>query len=975
MTITAGWERVRELFQAAVEQPVATRDAFLSAECNGDEALRREVLSLLAAHDAAGGFLETPAVRIEDHAPAAPTWALQPGTRIGDFEVIAPLGAGGMGEVYRARDAQLGRDVAIKLLPPTFAADPQRLARFERESRILASLKHPNIAAIHSIEHIDGLRLLVLELVEGATLADRLKAGPLSVPDALGIARQLTDGLEAAHERGIVHRDLKPANVKLTPSGRVMLLDFGLAKERVHEDPDRPAPADASASSSAGLILGTCAYMSPEQARGQPVDKRADVWAFGCILFELLSGRRAFAGNTPSETIAAVLERQPDWGVLPDALPASVERLLRRCLEKDPQRRLHDIADARLEVEEGLRPDLGSRSAGSSSELVAERLPRSGRRPGLATVAAFAAVTAISAGAGWWARGAPPSESPGAGPTRFTWTIPAGLHLDSAPAVSPDGRHLAFTAVGDDGVARLYVRALNGLDARAIARTSGARHAFWSPDSLTLGYFAGGKMMKVAVDGGAPVEICPATNPRGGAWGRNGVIVFSPASIFSGLAQVSADGGKPEPITLLDTEQGENSHRWPAFLPDGVHFVYFVRSIVAERRGVYLGRIDRPATTPGTPLFRSESEAVYAPLDDRGRGVLLSVAGGHIDVHPFDAGRRIVTGDPSTLPLPAGGSTPHHGANLSLSANMLMHVASSTPYGQRLMSTTLTGEAPRQHAERGIVSWPRVSPDGSRLVSQLVDAPSGSPDLWVQDLERGTRVRITKEGSSGQLPVWSPDGARLAYVAGTFEKPLLTIAAADGTGVISTLRCPRFRCEPTDWSRDGRWLLVNVLDAAGPAADVWRVSTDTNGPQEAVLAESFAERDARFSPDGHLVAYVSLEIGRPEISVRTVDGTPRREVVSVSGGNQPVWSRDGTALFFVDPDGYLRKAAVKRTPGRPLVIGTAARVDVPLIGSGHYGTQYDLSPDARRVYFLDGALAERPREIGFVIGWRALLRK
>ena len=963
MTITAGWDRVRELFQAAVEQPEETRDAFLSAECNGDEALRREVSSLLAAHAAAGGFLETPAVQIEDHAPAAPVWALQPGARIGNFEVIAPLGAGGMGEVYRARDAQLGRDVAMKLLPPTFAADPQRVARFERESRILASLKHPNIAAIHSIEHIEGLHLLVLELVEGPTLADRLKAGPMPLPDALDIARQLTDGLEAAHERGIVHRDLKPANVKLTSSGRVMLLDFGLAKERAHEAPDHPAPADASASSSAGLILGTCAYMSPEQARGQLVDKRADVWAFGCILFELLSARRAFDGNTPSETIAAVLERQPDWSALPEALPASVERLLRRCLEKDPQRRLHDIADARIEVEEGLRP-------------VAERLPRSTRpRSRLATFAAFAAITAISAGVGWWARGAPPPESPAVGPTRFTWTIPAGLHLDSAPAVSPDGRHLAFTAVGDDAVPRLYVRPLNGLDARAIARTDGARHPFWSPDSLTLGYFAAGKMMKVALDGGAPVEICAATNPRGAAWGRHGVIVFSPSSIFSGLARVSADGGKPEPITLLDTEQGENSHRWPAFLPDGVHFVYFVRSIVAARRGVYLGRIDRPATTPGTSLFRSESEAVYAPLDDRGRGVLLSVAGGHIDVHPFDAGRRIVTGDPSTLPLPAGGHTPHHGANLSLSANVLTHVASSTPYGQRLMSTTLTGEAPRQHAERGILNWPRVSPDGSRLVSQLVDAPTGSPDLWVQDLERGTRVRVTKEGSSGQLPVWSADGARLAYVAGTFEQPLLTIAAADGTGVTSTLRCPRFRCEPTDWSRDGRWLLVNVLDAGGPAADVWRVSTDTNGPQEPVLAESFVERDARFSPDGHLVAYVSLEVGRPEISVRTVEGTPRREVVSVSGGTQPVWSRDGTALFFVDPDGFLRKAPVRRTAERQLVVGGATRVEVPLIGSGHYGTQYDLSPDARRVYFLDGALTERPREIGFVIGWRALVRQ
>jgi dipeptidyl aminopeptidase/acylaminoacyl peptidase len=478
--------------------------------------------------------------------------------------------------------------------------------------------------------------------------------------------------------------------------------------------------------------------------------------------------------------------------------------------------------------------------------------------------------------------------------------------------------------------------------------------------------------MKVAVDGGAPVEICAAGNPRGGAWGSNNVIVFSPGSIYEGLLRVSADGGTPEPATLLDATQGENAHRWPVFLTDGTHFLYFVRSIVADRRGVYLGRIDRPASIPGAAVFRSESEAVYAPTHDPDRGVLLSVADGHIEVHRFDTRRHVLTGDPTTIPLPAGANTPHHAAMVSVSANVLTHVASSLPYGQRLTSSTRTGETRQLDAERSIVNWPRVSPDGTRIVIQRLDALTGSPDLWVEHLERGTRVRVTEEGTSGQLPVWSPDGTRLAYVAGSFEKPVVTIAASDGTGVISTLPCPRFRCEPSDWSADGRWLLVTALQ--GGAVDVWMLSTATSGRPRPLLTESFVERDARFSPDGRFMAYVSEETGRPEISVRTVDGTPRREVVSVGGGTQPVWSRDGTELLFVDPEGALRTVAVRQTSGGRPAIGSTRRINVPPIGTGHYGTQYDLSPDGDRVYFLDRQVGEAPGEIGVVLGWREFLK-
>jgi Tol biopolymer transport system component len=783
--------------------------------------------------------------------------------------------------------------------------------------------------------------------VDGPTLADRLQDGPVPVAEALVIARQLTDALETAHERGIVHRDLKPANVKLSPSGRVVLLDFGLAKEGIGAGPH----------TSVGVILGTCAYMSPEQARGQPVDKRADIWALGCILFELLSGQRAFPGDTPSDTMAAVLERPPDWTLLPSALRADIRALLRRCLEEDLRRRLHDVADVRIAIEDAQQPEV-------------EPLPPARRRHFPAALAAAGVVALAAIGMAWSRSGG--SSGSSVAVTRATWPVPAGLRLESPAVVSPDGHHIAFTASGPGAPPRLYVRPLSGLDARAIPRTDGAMQPFWSPDSRALAYFARGKLVKVTIDGGAPVEICAVPNAKGGAWSRSGVIVFSPNTIYSGLFLVSADGGTPEPATLLDTVQGENAHRWPVFLPDGTHFLYFVRSIVPERRGVYVGSIDGPPSTPGAALFRSESEAIYAPLDDPERGVLMSVAEGHVDVYPFDTRRRRLTGDPITIALPAGGNTPHHASMLSVSADVLAHVGSALPYGDRLASATRTGDSQLLDSTRSIVSWPRISPDGARIALQRLDALTGSPDLWAEHLERGTRVRITEEGTSGQLPVWSPDGTKLAYVAGTFERPVLTIAASDGMGVVGTLPCPRRRCEPSDWSRDGRWLLVTTFE--GGTVDVWLVPTETGGTARPLLTEAFVEREGRFSPDGQFVAYVSEEIGRPEISIRTIEGLPRREVVSVGGGTQPVWSRAGNELLFVDPEGTLRSAPFHRTAdGRPAV-GAAVRVKVPLISTGHYGTQFDVSVDGGRVYFLDRQPGETPREIGLVLGWRGLLK-
>jgi serine/threonine protein kinase len=964
MRVSSNWERIRALFHATIEQPAEARVAFLSSASDGDEDIRREVESLLAAHGASDGFLESPAVDLDADRVAARS-QLEAGDRFGNFEVIGSLGAGGMGEVYRARDAQLRREVAIKLLPRALADDPRRLTRFERESRILAALNHPHIATIHSIEHADGLHALVMELVEGPTLADRLRHGGLEWRDALVLARELAGALEAAHDKGVVHRDLKPANIKFSSSGSLKLLDFGLAKELADHDaavaPSARQPADALKTTD-GLILGTCAYMSPEQARGLPVDKRTDVWAFGCLLFEMLAGRRAFAGETVSETMTAVLEREPDWSGLPENTPQTVRRLLRRCLEKDPHHRLHDIADARIEIDDAL----------AAKDHVPQPSTGSRVRKWVVKLASIVALSAGCVALGWWLRNPVVNEVSVPPVMRSTWTLPAGLGLDSSPAVSPDGKHVAFTAFGGGTSRRLFVRPFSSLEAKAIPGTEGAKHPFWSPDGRSVGYFASGKLMKVAIEGGAPVEICAAMDGRGGAWSNTGVIVFSSHLIGFGLSRVPAQGGKAEPATLLDAAQGENSHRWPVFLPDGIHFLYFVRSLRAERRGVYVGRVDRAATAPGAPLFRSESDALYAPLDHAGRGVLLSPANGRLEVRRFDAGQQRLVGDPSTIDLPVSGSTPYHPSMFSVSDDALAYVSSPIPYGQRLAAIERNGEHLKLWEERASINWPRLSPDGRRLVYQRVEAMAGSLDLWVEDLERGSRLRITKDGAGGGLPVWSPDGRQIAYLTGPIGKGAIVIAAADGTSVSSTIPCPAERCVPTDWSPDGRSLLANVYGSAG--VDVWRLSIGSDATSGPLLAESYVERDGRLSPDARLVAYVSEQTGRPEVSVHTVDGPLARDVLSVGGGDQPVWSRDGRELFFVDPEGSLRSVTVSRAPdGRP-VFGRAVQLDVPRIGSGHWGTQYDVSPDGRRIHFLDRHIDAPPSQISIVLGWRALLK-
>jgi serine/threonine protein kinase/Tol biopolymer transport system component len=955
---TERWRVLSEWHNTWLAAPTDQRAALRASFATDHPDLLQVADELAASSGAVDGFLETPALVLSARDLVHDEPPLAEGTFVGPYRIVALLARGGMGDVYRAADPRLGRDVALKTLTSAERGDGHAVERFQQEARITASLDHPNIVRVFDVGMSNGRPFLVSELLDGETLRAPIGRGPLAPADARRIACALTSGLVAAHARGLVHRDLKPENVFLTRSGTAKILDFGIAK--LAQDPALPR----GLATLTGVVLGTAGYLAPEQVKGDPVDARTDLFALGSILFELMTGRRAFAREHTIDTLHAIVHDDP-----PDLLPpgTALTSIVRRLLAKAPDARFQTAADLRWALEQ-----IDSTEERAAAHVTpSRRFVRVSTGWAIAGAAGLAMVLGVLIGE----KLREPASSPSAAPslTQFTWSLPAGSALDSAPIVSPIGRRIAFTAVSGESAPRLFVRSLDSRDATVIDGTDGAKQPFWSPDGRSIGFFAGGKLMKVVVAGGVPVAICDAPNGTGGAWSPTGTIVFGPNFLFEGLARVSADGGPVQPATLVDFDRGENSHRWPVFLPDGIHFLFFVRASTDERRGVYVARLDGPASTPGSPLFRSESEAVFVPTTDRERGVLLSVADGQLQARPFDATSLRLVGDPRTLPVTAGANTTHHSAMLSASADLLATVAMPMPSGVRLGTVGRDGTAVRM-SERQAQGWPRLSPDGRRMALHILDPLRGNPDIWVQDLRDGGLVRVTTATGSDVLPVWSPDGLRLAYGSGTVKERRLSIAAADGTGVAQELACPGAYCEPTDWSPDGRSLIVNTRLPTGGAGDVWTVSLEAGGTARAILSGPFNEYDARVSPDGRWLAYVSEETGRPVVSVRAMSGPPSRLVVSGDGGSQPVWRRDGREILYVDLEGRLRGRSVHRQPGGELTLGVANTLSVPVIGSGHWGTQYDVSPDGQYVYFIDRTPAPRPSDIGVVIGWRALLK-
>ena len=644
------WRQVTEIFHAALVRDEPDRAAVVVSRCGDDAGLRREVESMLAAHQNAGRFGETPLFALgAGETLAHHRMALSSGTKLGVYEILSLIGCGGMGEVYRARDTQLGRDVAIKVLPAAFVRDRERLARFEREARMLAALNHPHIGTIYGVEHVGGVPALVLELVDGETLADRIAHGPIAITEALPIARQIAEALEAAHEKGIVHRDLKPANIKLTSAGAVKVLDFGLAKAGAGSAPEAShAPTVTVAGTHDGVLLGTAAYMSPEQARGHAVDKRTDIWAFGCVLYEMLTGTRAFADGNVAGTLARVLTHDPDWAPLPGNMPAPLRILLRRCFEKDRRLRLDSAADARLEIQDALAIHTGTKAPDVMSPA---RTSQSRRMTALLVLGLLAVAAATIFGLASRGVIAPLTragpDAIEARPVQFSilppedssfGTVPSEPH----PTLSPDGRRVAFVATSPDGKRRIWIRDVDSSVPRPLAATSGVTGTpFWSPDGRFIGLFAQGQLKKIRPAGGPPETLCEAPGAIAGAWSQRGDILF--AGVDDGLRRVPANGGTSEYVTQLDRSRSETSHRYPQFLSDGRHFLYLVRS-TGEHRGTFVGSL---GSQDRKRVLADDTAVAYEPSSSgsTGSGHLLFVRETTLMAQPFDADRLEVTGE------------------------------------------------------------------------------------------------------------------------------------------------------------------------------------------------------------------------------------------------------------------------------------------------------------------------------------------
>jgi Tol biopolymer transport system component len=887
---------------------------------------------------------------------------LAPGSRIGPYEIIAPLGAGGMGEVYRGRDTRLGREVAIKILPEGFARNEVLRARFEREARTISSLNHPNICTLFDVGFHEGTQFLVMELVEGEALDKRLARGPLPIEQVLQTGAQIADALSRAHRQGIIHRDLKPANVMLTKAG-AKLLDFGLARSAADEPPIQgltALPTQAAPLTQQGSILGTFQYMAPEQLEGIEADARTDIFAFGALLYEIATGRRAFEGSTRTTLIAAIVSGTPrPLGELVPLTPPALEHVIRRCLAKDPEDRWQSALDIASELRWVL--EAGSR-AGEAAPVVARRRSRLRAAWALHAGTALLAV-AVTIGTGAWLRRPPAVVR--------SWLLPPEhTRFDvssSIAALSPDGQQLAFVAMGEDGKSALWVRPLSALIAHQLGGTEGAAHPFWSPDSRQVAFFAGGKLRRVDAGGGPPQPICDAAAGRGGAWGNDGTILFTP-NTTEALYRVPASGGAPTPVTQLDTSRKEVSHRFAEFLPDGKRFLFLVEGSLEtpgtdQGFALFAGSLDSPERKP---IVATQGSARYATT-----GHLLFLRAGTLIAQPFDPGLLTLSGEG----IPVADKvrrTLRYEAAFSLSRNGLLVYQSGAAFDLAELRWV-----DRSGKEGGTVAKPanyggvRLSHDGTRVAASILDPATQKPDIWVLDLAREASTKLTFDPENDRSPLWSPDDRKIFFTSTRRGRGDVFAKSSFGTGSDEPVYGTPDPDTATSLAADGStaWVQTNV---ARGSWDIFRVNL-ADGKAELFLGTPFAEVTPAPSPDGRWLAYASDASGRMEVYVQSLGADGGKWQISTDGGLLPNWTRGGREIVFQGLDNKLLAAEVRLEPS--FSAGVPRPLFDPRIDTTTPSRMWDVSPDGERFLVIRPLEAPSLEPLTLVQNWAAALGK
>jgi eukaryotic-like serine/threonine-protein kinase len=892
--------------------------------------------------------------------------ALHPGTRLGAYDITAQIGEGGMGQVFRARDTKLNRDVALKVLPDSFASDADRLVRFTREAQTLAALNHPNIAHIHGLEegqagpagHVGPF--LVMELVEGEDLSQRIARGAIPLDEALPIAKQIAEALEAAHEQGIIHRDLKPANIKVRPDGTVKVLDFGLAKALDRSGAPggsgRPGGTDLSASptitspaqlTGAGIILGTAAYMAPEQARGKAVDRRADIWAFGVVLYEMLTGQRAFKGEELSDVLAAVLRQDFDWSVLPASTPPRLRRLLARCLDRDPRMRLRDIGEARIDIDKVVAGDRDDATALSSR-----------RAPFRAAGWIAAAVLGLaSVGLGWRVLHVTPAvEAP---TVRFAVPLPgSSTRILGYTEVSPDGQLIVFTGADEEGRSQLWVRPLAEAQPRPLAGTEGATNPCWSPDGRALAFVSGRQVKKIRIDSGQveTVTDLESGGVNGMAWAPDGTILL--ALNLGSLQRVSAAGGTLEPFTTLDAARKETRHYYPALVPDGRHVLFVVTSGLPEAAGVWVAALgdpkDRHRVLPDLSIARvSQGHLLFAR-----RGTLMA--------QPFDMATLAVTGEPAGLGEAVGSNAVGGFADFSVSESGVLAIGAAEPE-MRMTTLDRSGRALATFGSQALrYQFVRISPD-QRYVAADAVSPGGY-HVFVFDPERNTTTPLTSGEATGNFPVWSPDGNRIVFGSNRNGVYDIFIKSSSGSSSDDVLLANDRNKFVFDWSRDGRFILYGEDEGPSRKERLWVLPMTGDRKPSLYLDESVDLRDARFSPDGRWVAYTANQPSGSQVFIRSFPDPAVKLQVSVDRGVHPAWRDDGRELFFIG--GASELMAVELSPGPSLRLGTPT----PLFRTGLYNSllTYDVYRDGQR--FVMPAFQAGDQSVRVILNWLRLVK-